>query len=1134
MQTIMTRIIFIAFLFSFLILSATASHADVVIDNSGTGTSYTGSWYLSGGTDPYGASSLWSRNGATYTFSMSGQQAGVYEVLIWWSDWSSRAPAVPVTVNYTGGARDLTVNQRENAGKWNTLGTFYFDGSGFVTITAANDDTLSSCADAVQFRFITTASPPVAVIDSVTPSPAQYGESVVFTGHGTDSDGTIIRYQWTSSLDGALSLAHSFSTAALSVGTHTISFVVEDDTGLTSSAATITLSVGSASEEVIIDNSDYTRTSRVGTWSVSTAPDYYQTGSVWSRDGATFTWRFTPEQTGNYNVSMWWTTTSTRSSSIPVTVNYSGGSRVVAINQLQNAGQWNFLGTYPFLAGTTYNITITSQAYPTSTCADAMKFTRQTSGPIAVIDSISPNPALYGSAVAFTGHGTGGTITGYEWTSSIDGTIGNAASFWTSSLSSGAHAITFRVKDNTGAISSAAVASLIIDAAGQEVIIDNSDYTRTSRVGTWSVSTAPDYYQTGSVWSRDGATFTWRFTPEQTGNYNVSMWWTTTSTRSSSIPVTVNYSGGSRVVAINQLQNAGQWNFLGTYPFLAGTPYNIMITSQAYPTSTCADAVSFRLSSSGVPRADFTSDMTTGSPPFTIQFTDLSSGAITSWLWNFGDGTTSTAMNPAHTYTTAGKYTVTLTVSNVYGSDTKTIAQYIDVTGVDVEHIYIGDGYSEDAVFVPNIRRILTELGATSTNDTWYYTNNATGKSYVVHFVNTPSGFLTALKQTRAHIIWNGHSNFGLGGSFAQGDEVYRQQIDDIRYIDDDRFTHISTPMVSVKIDGMTYGQAYPNWEPVFKDGTNGIMPYTFSEGIPPYNYYLTYKVPGDLTLYRIELADGTYLQRFPDSGVPPWFSPSGLAPDPLKNPEYFIVNNDTDFNRCDFTGTWPTAVEDNDEYRGYNYQYHAAGSGSYKATWTVVVKTAGTYDVLATWQSSSLNASNASYTIRHSGGSSTVVVDQRVRTWGYKLGTYYFAAGTYTITLTDNADGRVVADSIRLASASGATAAYADNTFHCKPHYFAGSSGKTIIYGNKAIAESDLKFARMFYSSCNSCNYYCGNFHRGIMYCTTSDSDLNTGLTYFKDYISGMSDDAILVHLNTEQNIHELIDFNLKPPSLR
>jgi len=48
---------------------------------------------------------------------------------------------------------------------------------------------------------------------------------------------------------------------------------------------------------------------------------------------------------------------------------------------------------------------------------------------------------------------------------------------------------------------------------------------------------------------------------------------------------------------------------------------------------------------------------------------DLSSSSPTSWLWDFGDGNTSTAQNPTHTYAAAGTYTVCLTASNACGSD---------------------------------------------------------------------------------------------------------------------------------------------------------------------------------------------------------------------------------------------------------------------------------------------------------------------------------------------------------------------------------------------------------------------------------------------------------------------------------
>ena len=69
--------------------------------------------------------------------------------------------------------------------------------------------------------------------------------------------------------------------------------------------------------------------------------------------------------------------------------------------------------------------------------------------------------------------------------------------------------------------------------------------------------------------------------------------------------------------------------------------------------------------------------------PFTATFTDTSEANPTKWLWDFGDGTTSTEQNPVHTFKAAGTYNVTLTAWNDLGSDTAT-QQYV-VEGAPVE-----------------------------------------------------------------------------------------------------------------------------------------------------------------------------------------------------------------------------------------------------------------------------------------------------------------------------------------------------------------------------------------------------------------------------------------------------------------
>ncbi len=78
--------------------------------------------------------------------------------------------------------------------------------------------------------------------------------------------------------------------------------------------------------------------------------------------------------------------------------------------------------------------------------------------------------------------------------------------------------------------------------------------------------------------------------------------------------------------------------------------------------------------------ADFSADFTSGSAPLSVSFTDLSSApGPTSWLWNFGDGSTSTSSNPTHVYTQEGLYSVRLTVVGSAGAVVKQRNSYIRV-----------------------------------------------------------------------------------------------------------------------------------------------------------------------------------------------------------------------------------------------------------------------------------------------------------------------------------------------------------------------------------------------------------------------------------------------------------------------
>ena len=82
------------------------------------------------------------------------------------------------------------------------------------------------------------------------------------------------------------------------------------------------------------------------------------------------------------------------------------------------------------------------------------------------------------------------------------------------------------------------------------------------------------------------------------------------------------------------------------------------------------------------PVAQFTGSPLAGNFPLTVNFTNTSTGSITSYAWTFGDGGTSTLTSPSHVYSAAGTYTVSLTATGPGGSNTKTRSNYVTVTPI--------------------------------------------------------------------------------------------------------------------------------------------------------------------------------------------------------------------------------------------------------------------------------------------------------------------------------------------------------------------------------------------------------------------------------------------------------------------
>ena len=160
----------------------------------------------------------------------------------------------------------------------------------------------------------------------------------------------------------------------------------------------------------------------------------------------------------------------------------------------------------------------------------------------------------------------------------------------------------------------------------------------------------------------------------------------TQSARSGDVPFTVTFTDTS-----TGAPTAWAWDFgdgVGTsamqnpvYVYNVPGTYDVVLTVTNVAGPDTLTRTNWITATVGPPDADFTSNVVAGAVPLTVNFTDASQGYnIGAWAWNFGDGQTSTAQNPAHTYTAAGQYTVSLTVTDQPGqTGSETKAGYIKV-----------------------------------------------------------------------------------------------------------------------------------------------------------------------------------------------------------------------------------------------------------------------------------------------------------------------------------------------------------------------------------------------------------------------------------------------------------------------
>ncbi|MEO7802228.1 MAG: PKD domain-containing protein, partial [Ginsengibacter sp.] len=113
------------------------------------------------------------------------------------------------------------------------------------------------------------------------------------------------------------------------------------------------------------------------------------------------------------------------------------------------------------------------------------------------------------------------------------------------------------------------------------------------------------------------------------------------------------------------------------------TPGFYSVSLTVFDSNGCLDSLTkdsyFEIS---VPKADFRTSDTSSCPGKPIQFSTLSTGPQLQYIWDFGDGTTTSSLpNPLHTYAANGVYSIKLSIIDAYGcTDSITKLNFIDIT----------------------------------------------------------------------------------------------------------------------------------------------------------------------------------------------------------------------------------------------------------------------------------------------------------------------------------------------------------------------------------------------------------------------------------------------------------------------
>lgn len=578
---------------------------------------------------------------------------------------------------------------------WN--GAPYFAGT--IDEAAVYSTVLSPAA--VQAHFQASGGQLANVLPTAAFTSTQKSLKASFDGSGSrDSDGTIASYAWNfgdSGTDPAVSPDHTYSAN----GTYTVTLTVTDDRG-GSNTVTHQVTVTDAAP-----TASFTTTATDLTLAVDGSGSTDSDGSITS-----YAWDF-----GDSGMA----TGATASHAYA-----TAGTYTVKLTVKDDFGATNTM---------TSSVTVTA---PVPNKLPTAAFTSSTAGLSVTFDGAGSTDA-------------DGTISSYAWTFG-DGTSATGPSPSNSYAAAGTYHVTLRVTDNDGGVGTVAkdvsviapdvspVASFTSNATNLSVAFDGSgshdsdgtiaSYAWTFGDGQTSTSKMPTHvYGAGGAYA-----VTLKVTDDRGGSDSASTSITVAPAPPANVPPTAAFTGTptDETAALDASASTDTDGSISKYSWAFGdgatatgkttthtyaTPNTYAVTLTVVDNAGGTDSITKSVTTSApnqAPTASFTSTTTNLMVAVDASTSKDPDGTISSYAWAFGDGGTATGPTASHTYTTAGTFTVTLTVKDNQGATgTKTASVTVAPAGPTV---YASDQFG---------RTVAAGLGSADQGGSWTLTGAA-------------------------------------------------------------------------------------------------------------------------------------------------------------------------------------------------------------------------------------------------------------------------------------------------------------------------------------------------------------------------------------------------------------------------